>query len=80
MKSVLGLLLCLAGIALGLYVGLYLCFIGGIVDIVNQVKANGNADAVVIAWGVARILLAGAAGKLCATLLIVPGIAMIDID
>jgi hypothetical protein len=51
----------LAGIALGIYVGLWVCFIGGIVDIINQVKAT-DTDALTVAWGIAKIVLAGFAG------------------
>lgn len=56
-----GCLLILVGIALGLYVGLWLCFIGGIVQVVEAIKAE-PVSAWGIAWGVLRIVLAGPVG------------------
>lgn len=39
MKRIIGTVLILAGLTVGAYVGLYLCFVGGIVQIVEAVKA-----------------------------------------
>lgn len=72
MKIVIGLLLIVAGIALGLYVGLWLMFIGGIVSIIEQIRSE-HLDALTVAWGVARILFAGMVGMLAAIVLIIPG-------
>lgn len=72
MKIIIGLLLIVAGIALGLYVGLWLMFIGGIVSIIEQIRAE-HLDALTVAWGVVRILFAGLVGMLAAIVLIIPG-------
>ena len=40
MKIILGILLILGGIALGLWLGVWVCFIGGIVQVVNACKAT----------------------------------------
>jgi uncharacterized membrane protein len=75
MKNVLGLLMILGGVILGLYLGLWLCFIGGIVQIINELKSPETANALAIAWGIVKIALAGAVGWLSAAILILPGIA-----
>lgn len=72
MSKILGTLLMLAGVALGLYVGVWLCFVGGIVDLVEVVK-YANYEALKIGWGVVKIMFAGAFGGLAAYLLIIPG-------
>jgi len=76
MKLVLGLLMVLGGIVLGAYVGLWVCFIGGIVDIINQVKAE-EVNALAVAWGVVKIVFASFAGTVSAILLILPGAALL---
>ena len=53
MKKIIGILIAIAGIALGIYVGVWLMFIGGIVQIVNSINpVNGLG----IALGIARII------------------------
>jgi uncharacterized membrane protein len=77
MKSIIGILLILVGICLGLYVGVYLCFIGGIVDIIEQVRAP-EMDSTAVAWDVVRIMFAGLAGWACAVIFILPGKLLTD--
>lgn len=72
MKQIIGLILILAGLFVGVYVGLYLCFIGGTVQIINAIKSPG-IPAMPIAWGIAKIFFAGVAGMLSALTLIIPG-------
>lgn len=67
----------IAGIALGVYVGLWICFIGGIIQIVDAIKATPNIDGMQIAWGIVRIVFAGFAGTISAFVLLIPGIAML---
>lgn len=47
-------------------------FIGGIVQIVEAVKAP-DIPAMAIAWGIVKIFFAGVAGMLSAIVLIIPG-------
>lgn len=61
MKYVFGVLFILAGVALGLYVGLYVLFIGGVVSIVDGIKAEPT-DAGSIAWGIVKMFCAGGVG------------------
>lgn len=80
-KAILGLIMILAGIVLGLYVGVWVCFIGGILDIVHVCVAIFNHAAfsyLTIGWGILKIVLASIAGFVSAMMLMVPGIAMID--
>ena len=65
MKELIGLIIGLAGITLGLYVGIWLCFIGGIVDIIGQIRAETLAE-MAVAWGVAKVLCSSLFGSLCA--------------
>ena len=76
MKLILGLILILVGIAAGLYIGLWWAFIGGIVVIVEQVRAT-NLDAMTLALGIARVVFASAIGWLSAMLCIAPGLALV---
>lgn len=76
MKSIIGLLLVAAGIVLGLYVGVWLMFIGGIVQIIQAVKAP-EIVAMTVAIGVAKIVFAGISGGLSAIVLILPGYSML---
>ncbi len=73
MKKILGILMILGGIGLGLYIGLWWCLIGGIVSIVNALKAPGPVEAMVIAGAITRILFASVAGWVSAMVLIIPG-------
>lgn len=72
MKILFGVLMILGGIALGLYVGIWLMLVGGIMQIVDAVTADpiNGSD---IAWGVVRIIFASVSGVISAILLIVPG-------
>jgi uncharacterized membrane protein len=76
MKTLIGIVLIIAGIALGLYLGVWVMFIGGIVDIIDQIKSP-ELSAMAVAWGVVKIVFAGFIGWLVALILILPGIGMV---
>ena len=63
MKNLIGCLICLAGIAIGIYVGVWLMFILGIVQIIEAVKVT-HVNAMGIALGIARVILSGFVGWL----------------
>jgi ABC-type lipoprotein release transport system permease subunit len=65
MKELIGLVIGLVGIALGLYVGVWLCLVGGIVDVIEQIRAE-NLVATAVAWGVAKVLCSSLFGSLSA--------------
>lgn len=73
---IIGVVMIVIGAILGLYVGVWLCFIGGIVDVITEVRAE-HLSAVGIAIGIAKVLFSGLAGWLSACLLIVPGYAIL---
>lgn len=78
-KLILGILGVIAGIVLGVYVGLWLCFIGGIIGIAKVVMAllAGKLLVGTLAWSVFKIVIAGIAGWISASILILPSWAMI---
>ena len=76
MAAFIGVLLIIAGVLLGLYVGLYLCFYSGILQIINGFQANpisGNE----IAMGVVKMMCFALTGAISAFVLISPGVAII---
>ena len=77
MKIILGVILILAGVAVGLYVGVWLCFIGGIIQIVDAIKTTPT-EGFEIAIGILRVVFAGVAGVLSAFIAIFPGWAMLN--
>jgi len=77
MKTVLGLVLIIAGVLIGLYVGGYLMFIQGIIQIIEQVKAE-TMEASVVAWGLAKVVFASFIGWLAAIGFIIPGRILLD--
>lgn len=61
MKNVLGIIVCISSIFIGLYLGVWLCFIGGIVQIIESFKMNPiNTLGLVI--GIVRFLSASIVG------------------
>lgn len=70
--AIVGLLMIIAGIVFGLWAGIWWAFIGGIVDIINEVRAP-DLSAINVAIGVAKIFFAGLIGWAAAALLILPG-------
>ena len=77
MKAFVGFILILAGIAFGLWAGVWWAFIGGIVDIINEVK-SADVSALNIAIGVVKIVFAGAIGWVAGFIAILPGWLMIE--
>jgi hypothetical protein len=61
MKAILGIIVIVGGIALGIYLGLWVCFVGGIIGFIDAVKAN-PVDAYGVAWSIVRVLFAGFVG------------------
>jgi hypothetical protein len=76
-KIIGGLLMVAAGVVAGLYVGVWWAFIGGIVDIINEIKSV-EVTALNVAIGIAKVLFAGFFGLVSAALLILPGALLIN--
>jgi hypothetical protein len=77
MKFFIGLLLAIVGVFLGLYVGGWLCFIGGICDIINEIKAD-DLVALNVAIGAAKVFGCTIAGGVSATVFIAPGVTLMN--
>lgn len=75
MKEILGALICLFGLALGLYLGIWVCFIGGIVQVVEAVKAT-PVQALGIALGLLRVACASFVGWLSGLIVFSVGTAL----
>lgn len=76
MRLAIGLALILLGIVFAIYVGLWLMFIGGIIQIV-ETCSSGMWDSNEIAFGILRICLAGFSAWVAGMCLIVPGAVML---
>lgn len=75
MKKSIGVFLMAFGAAFGLWAGLYWAFIGGIVDIVNAIKAP-EVVGFDIAIGIVKILFAGVIGAVSGVIAVFPGYAL----
>ena len=76
MSKVIGVLCIVVGIVLGLYCGLWWAFIGGIIQIIEQVRAE-HLEAMVVAFGICKIIFAGIIGWAAAFVGIIPGMALL---
>lgn len=77
MKGWVGIILIIVGVLCGLFVGIWLCLIGGIVQIIKQIQNPEGVEAIKVAIGIARIVCTGFAGWLSASIFILPGVALI---
>lgn len=77
MKSLLGLVLILLGVALGLYAGIWWALIGGFVAVIDQIKLGANLDALTLALGIVRILCTGLITMVSSMMLVIPGWALV---
>jgi uncharacterized membrane protein len=75
MKILFGLLIIIASVLGGIYIGVWVCFIGGIVDVITALQAS-PIDALGIAWGIFKFLIASVAGVWAAVLGVVTGLAI----
>lgn len=57
MGKLIGLIVGICGIAYGVYFGFWVMFIGGIVDIIDTIKAPVT-EASAIGWGVLKMMFA----------------------
>jgi len=72
MRDFIGSILVIIGICAAFFVGFWLMFIGGIVQVVTYVRAE-NLDSLKIGIGIARILLSLPAGFFAGWIFIKPG-------
>lgn len=76
-KKIIGVLIIIAGIGLGVYLGLWIMFIGGILAIAHSIDAH-TFTATLIAINVIKILLASFVGVLPGYIGIVLGAVLIN--
>jgi hypothetical protein len=77
MKQLLGFLLILAGVFVGIWLGIYVMFIGGIVNIINAIKETPT-NAPGIAFGILRVILSGFVGWFSGAIITAFGIALVE--
>jgi len=65
-----------AGVALGLYAGLWWAFIGGIVDVIQAIRAP-ELVAMDVAIGIAKFLFSGVIGSVVGIVAVLPGYALL---
>ena len=71
MRQLLGIGLIILGVILGLYLGVWVMLIGGVIQIAKSIQPEVIATG--IAWGVVRIILSSLVGWLSALICIVSG-------
>ena len=76
MKLIAGLFLIILSVFLALYVGVWLCFIGGITEMIHSVQAS-PMDAIHFAIGLAKFLGAGILVWLTFFITLMPGCALL---
>lgn len=77
-RKIFGFAIIVAGVVLGFYVGAWVLFIGGVIDVIGQMRAP-ILEPSVLARGIASIVLAGPVGSLVGGLVAFIGV-MIVID
>ena len=75
--KIVGVLLVILGFLLGAYLGVWVCFIGGIVGFINEIKAV-ETNSMTVAISIAKVLFSGLVGWVSAIGLFVPGFYMIS--
>jgi len=73
----LGWILILVGIALALYLGFWVMFVGGIITIIEQLRSEVIVTSI-FAWGIAKIMFCGVIAFLCALPFVFVGRILVD--
>jgi hypothetical protein len=77
MRFWIGLTLLICGIAAGLYAGLWWAFVGGIVSVIEGIKAD-PVNSWDIAIGLCRFFFAAPIGWVTGIVCVLPGLAMMN--
>lgn len=81
MRKITGYILIILGVLLGLYVGVWVLFIGGIFGIISAITdiVDGlGADGWLIGVSIAKMLFASFVGWVSGLILVLPGIKLIS--
>lgn len=71
-KLVLGVSMIVFGVVLGLYLGFYVFFVGGIIGLIDAIRAEGISG-LSVAVNVGKIMLAGFVGILSGGIFVIMG-------
>lgn len=74
--AVLGILMIVVGVVFGVWAGVWWAFIGGIVDVIQAVRAP-DLVAMDVAIGVSKVVFSGVIGWAAAAFFMIPGVAML---
>lgn len=77
-RILFGAFLIFLGIVLGLYMGLWWAFIGGMMQVLQQFIQTAPIDALTVSLGVAKVVFAAAIGWVSGMLLVIPGFAFVN--
>lgn len=82
MKTLFGVILIFLSVVLGLYVGGWVLFVGGIIDILEAVRdffaIEGHVlEVMKIVWGIVKMCIASIVGWLVWLILFIPGLTML---
>ena len=75
MKIYIGAGMVVLGVCLGIYIGFWVCFVGGIVDVIQAIRAP-SLLVLQVGIGVGKVMFAGFFGWLSGMLLVIPGAVM----
>ena len=81
MKPIIGVVMMVASVVLGLYVGVYLMFVGGIAGLINivaDVAKGGDINGMAVALNIARVMFAGFVGVFSGLALFMSGMALLN--
>lgn len=74
-RGLFGVILIIAGAIIGIYVGIFLCFVGGIIAFIEAVQCD-PVMASDIAWSIARVFFAGICEWISALVFFIPGLSL----
>lgn len=77
MKNVIGIALILVGIVCGVYAGVWWAFIGGIINVIEAIRAD-ELVASDVAIGVGKVVFSTLIGWASAVVFALPGAAMLQ--
>ena len=77
MKAFIGVILIIVGIIVGLYFGIWWAFIGGIVQVIEQIRAETLAP-LSVAIGIAKVMFAGLIGWFAGLIFVIPGWGLVQ--
>lgn len=78
MKPIFGLMMVVLGIIVGCYIGIWICFIGGIAGLFNLIKNPETVTGIAVGINVAKIVFAAISGYLSGAVLIIPGMYLLQ--